>query len=190
MFQNRCSRLAAVLRRRGYRRPYRYSTRHSRIGRWRYFKPDCSGVGRCVVGGHSSGRNDGRGKVTRDSSKARPGHTHGGLSVRFGLSGQARPGARSRVRMGAASLAAGVVLLGLVGCGGSGPAAGSTARPSATSAVTGRSPAGSASASAATTAQQVAVPEPAHTVVVVMEMPGCAPTSARTRTGRCGMTAC
>ena len=68
-----------------------------------------------------------------------------------------------------ASLAAGVVLLGLVGCGGSGPVAGGTARPSAASAVAGRSSAGGAMASAATGGNRVAVPEPAHTVVVVME---------------------
>ena len=68
-----------------------------------------------------------------------------------------------------AGLAAGVVLLGLVGCGGSGPVAGGTARPSAASAVAGRSSAGGATASAATGGNRVAVPEPAHTVVVVME---------------------
>ena len=66
---------------------------------------------------------------------------------------------------------AGVVLLALAGCSGSGPAPGGPpARPSASaaSASTGRPAAGSASPSA-TGAQPGAVPEPAHTVVVVME---------------------
>jgi phosphatidylinositol-3-phosphatase len=64
---------------------------------------------------------------------------------------------------------AAIALLAVAGCGVSGPVSSSTARPSATSAVTGQSPAGSPSASAATGAQRAAVPEPAHTVVVVME---------------------
>jgi acid phosphatase len=67
------------------------------------------------------------------------------------------------------SLIAAVVLLGLAGCGGSGPVASRPASSSATSAVTGQSTAGSPSAPAATGAQRAAVPEPAHTVVVVME---------------------
>ena len=107
--------------------------------------------------------------MVRDSLNTQTDYARGGLSVRPSLPGQARPGVRSRVRIGAASLAAGVVLLGVAGCGGSGPVANGTARPSATSAVTGWSPAGSAPASAATGAQGVAVPEPAHTMVVVME---------------------
>src|SRR5690242_1994195 len=107
--------------------------------------------------------------MVRDSLNTQTDDAHGDLSVRPSLPGRARPGARSRVRIGAAGLAAGVVLLGLAGCGGSGPVASGTARPSATSAVTGRSPAGRAPASAAAGAQRVGVPEPAHTVVVVME---------------------
>jgi phosphatidylinositol-3-phosphatase len=82
-------------------------------------------------------------------------------------SSKMRPGALSRVRIGAAGLAAGVVLLGLVGCGASGAVASNTAGPSAAPAVTGRSSASGTPAPAATGGQQV--PEPAHTVVVVME---------------------
>jgi hypothetical protein len=124
----------------------------------------------CAVGDHSSGRNDGRTKVTRDSSKTRPGDARGALSVRPSLSGQVRPGALS-LRTGAASLIAVVALLEVAGCGGSGLVAGNAAGSPATSAVTGRSRASGASASAVTGAERAAVPEPAHTVVVVRENP-------------------
>ena len=67
------------------------------------------------------------------------------------------------------TLIAVVALLGVAGCSGSGPAASSAVSPSGTSAATGPSVAGSPSAPAATGAQRAAVPEPAHTVVVVME---------------------
>jgi hypothetical protein len=88
--------------------------------------------------------------MARDSSKREPGPARGWRSARL-------------------SLIAAVVLLGVAGCGGSGAVTGSTTRPSITSAVTGQSSAGSPSASAATGVQRAAVPEPAHTVVVVME---------------------
>ena len=61
------------------------------------------------------------------------------------------------------------VVLGMAGCGGSGPVGSSAAGPTATSAVSGQSRAGSPAASAATGARRAAVPAPAHTVVVVME---------------------
>jgi acid phosphatase len=67
------------------------------------------------------------------------------------------------------SLIAALFFLGVAGCSGSGPGASTTATPSATSAVTGQPPAGRGSESAAAGAQQAGVPEPAHTVVVVME---------------------
>ena len=82
-----------------------------------------------------------------------------------------RPGLSGRARVGAASLFAGVVLLMLAGCGGSGPSAsspaGQTGSSAAASSATGRPSASGASPSAST--QPAAVPEPAHTVVVVME---------------------
>ena len=96
--------------------------------------------------------------MERDSSKRQAGPARG-----------RRPGSASRGQIGAVSLIAAVVLLGLAGCGGSGPVASKPASSSATSAVTGQSTAGSPSAPAATGAQRAAVPEPAHTVVVVME---------------------
>src|SRR5690348_12118377 len=91
--------------------------------------------------------------MARGSLKARLSRVRGRLS--------ARP-----------SLVVGVVLV-LAGCGGSGLAASSSpAGPAgsstATSADAGRSFAGSASPSAEVT-QSAAVPEPAHTIVVVME---------------------
>ena len=69
---------------------------------------------------------------------------------------------------GAASLFLGAVLLVLAGCGGSGPGPASQT-PAATSLATGQPPAGSAAPSATTGAQPAAVPQPAHTVVIVME---------------------
>ena len=96
--------------------------------------------------------------MERDSSKRQAGPARG-----------RRPGSASRGQIGAVSLIAAVVLLGLAGCGGSGPVASRPASSSATSAVTGQSTAGSPSAPASTGAQRAAVPEPAHTVVVVME---------------------
>ena len=96
--------------------------------------------------------------MERDSSKRQAGPARG-----------RRPGSASRGQIGAMSLIAAVVLLGLAGCGGSGPVASRPASSSATSAVTGQSTTGSPSAPAATGAQRAAVPEPAHTVVVVME---------------------
>jgi phosphatidylinositol-3-phosphatase len=96
--------------------------------------------------------------MTRDSSKRQPVSARG-----------RQPGLASRGPIGCASLIAAVVLLAMAGCGGSGPVASSTARPSTTSAATGQSPAGSPSPPTATGTQRAAVPEPAHTVVVVME---------------------
>src|SRR5207248_5875130 len=111
--------------------------------------------------GHGQARSankGGREGMERDSSKRQAGPARG-----------RRPGSASRGQIGAVSLIAAVVLLGLAGCGGSGPVASRPASSSATSAVTGQSTAGSPSAPAATGAQRAAVPEPAHTVVVVME---------------------
>lgn len=65
-----------------------------------------------------------------------------------------------KARVGAASLFAGVALLVLAGCGGSGPAA---------SGPVGRAGSSAAAATTTTGTQSAAVPEPAHTVVVVME---------------------
>ena len=76
------------------------------------------------------------------------------------------------VRVAGGSLIAAVVLLGAAGCGGSGPVGNGAVRPSATSAMTGQSSAGNPSAPSASGAQRAAVPEPAHTVVVVMENHG------------------
>ncbi len=76
------------------------------------------------------------------------------------------------MRIAGGSLIAAVVLLGAAGCGGSGPVGSAAVTPSATSAVTGRASAGAPSAPAASGAQRAAVPEPAHTVVVVMENHG------------------
>ena len=75
-----------------------------------------------------------------------------------------RPGRRGkarRARGGAARLAVGVMLLALAGCGGSGTGSAAASAPSS----------GPASVSSAATAgaQTAAVPQPAHTVVVVME---------------------
>ena len=67
------------------------------------------------------------------------------------------------------TLIAVVVLLGVTGCGGSAPMGSSAVRPPETSAVTGQSAAGNPSAPPSPGAQRAAVPEPAHTVVVVME---------------------
>ena len=67
---------------------------------------------------------------------------------------------------GAASLFVGAALL--AGCGGSNPEP-ARQTPAATSAGTGQPPAGSAAPSPTTSAQPAAVPEPAHTVVIVME---------------------
>lgn len=72
------------------------------------------------------------------------------------------------VRVGAASLFVGAVLVVLAGCGSSGTEPASQTQAAA-SAATGQPPAGSAAPSATTGAQPAAVPEPAHTVVVVME---------------------
>jgi phosphatidylinositol-3-phosphatase len=87
----------------------------------------------------------------------------------FNAAGPVMPGSASRGPIVAVSLIATLLLLGVAGCNGPGPVASSTARPSATSAVAGRSPAGGTPASTAAGAQRGAVPEPAHTVVVVME---------------------
>ena len=77
------------------------------------------------------------------------------------------------VLVGAASLFASAVLLVLAACGGLGPEpAGQTGAPAATSASTGQPPAASAPASATAGAQPAAVPEPVHTIVVVMENHG------------------
>jgi phosphatidylinositol-3-phosphatase len=79
-----------------------------------------------------------------------------------------RPGLSGRARVGAASLFAGVVLLMLAGCGGSGPSASSPAGQTGSSAAgPGRPSASGASPYAGT--RPAAVPKPAHTVVVVME---------------------
>ncbi len=82
--------------------------------------------------------------------------------------------AATRTRIGASGLFGLVVLLALTGCGSSGPAATSTradqtTSSAATSAGTGRPTESGASPSATTGTQSAAVPEPAHTVVVVME---------------------
>jgi hypothetical protein len=82
--------------------------------------------------------------------------------------------AATRTRIGASGLFGLVVLLALTGCGSSGPAATSTRADqtkssAATSAGTGRPTESGASPSATTGTQSAAVPEPAHTVVVVME---------------------
>lgn len=76
------------------------------------------------------------------------------------------------VRVAGGSLIAAVVLLGAAGCSGSGPVGNGAVRPSATSAMTGQSSAGNPSAPSASGAQRAVVPEPAHTVVVVMENHG------------------
>ena len=78
-----------------------------------------------------------------------------------------RPGRWARCRVGAAGLFAGVALLALAGCGGSGPAAGGPAAPAGSSAASPGTP--SSASPSATGTQPGAVPEPAHTVVVVME---------------------
>ena len=83
---------------------------------------------------------------------------HGSLSARSGRS----------ARVGAASLFAGVALLLLAGCGGSGPAASSPAGQTGSSAVATAGK-GTPAAAKTTGTQPAAVPEPAHTVVVVME---------------------
>ena len=106
-----------------------------------------------------------------DSVKALLSRKFGWLQARTDLSGRLRAGAARRFRASAASVFVGVVLV-LASCSGSGPApsgpAGQAGSASATSASAGRAAAGSASPSA-TGAQPGAVPEPAHTVVVVME---------------------
>ena len=73
-----------------------------------------------------------------------------------------------KTRLRAVGLIVAIALLGVAGCGSVGPVVGSTARPSATSAVTERSPAAGAPASTGA-ARRTVVPQPAHTVVVVME---------------------
>lgn len=108
--------------------------------------------------------------MARDSLKARLSRVHGLRPRLLGPPGRARAGAAGRARVGAASVFAGVVLL--AGCGGSGPASSPSGQISSAPATTavGRQPSpGSAPASAATSAGPAAVPEPAHTVVVVME---------------------
>jgi phosphatidylinositol-3-phosphatase len=107
-----------------------------------------------------------------DSVKALSSRKSGWLQARTDLPGRRRAGAARRSRASAASGFAGVVLLALASCSGSGPAAGGppgqAGSASATPASTGRPAAGSTSPPA-TGAQPSAVPEPAHTVVVVME---------------------
>jgi phosphatidylinositol-3-phosphatase len=96
----------------------------------------------------------------------------GWVQARTDLPGRLRAGAARRSRASAASVFAGVVLLALASCSGSGPApggpAGQAGSASAMPASTGQPVAGSVSPPA-TGAQPGAVPEPAHTVVVVME---------------------
>jgi len=96
--------------------------------------------------------------MTRGSLKARLSRTHGSLPTRSGRS----------ARVGAASLFAGVALLVLAGCGGSGPEASSPARQAGSSAGA-TAGTGTPAATKTTGTQRAAVPEPAHTVVVVME---------------------
>ena len=74
----------------------------------------------------------------------------------------------TRTWLRAVGVIAALALLGVAGCGGAGPVAGSAASPSVTSAVTGRSP-GAGTPASAGGARRAAVPQPAHTVVVVME---------------------
>ena len=106
------------------------------------------------------------------SVKALLSRKSGWLQARTDLPGRLRAGAARRSRASAASVFAGVALLALASCSGSGPApggpAGQAGSASATSASTGQPAAGSASPPA-TGAQPGAVPEPTHTVVVVME---------------------
>ena len=89
------------------------------------------------------------------------------MRARTGLSGCLRAGAARPVKASAVSVFVGVVLLALASCSGSGLAAGGpvsqAGSTSATPASTERP------APAATGAQPGVVPEPAHTVVVIME---------------------
>jgi hypothetical protein len=95
----------------------------------------------------------------------------GWLQARTDLPGRLRASTARRSKTSAASLFAGAVLLMLASCSGSGPAAGGppgqAGSASATSASTG--PAAGSSSPPAAGAPPGAVPEPAHTVVVVME---------------------
>ena len=106
------------------------------------------------------------------SVKALVSRKSGWLQARTDLPGRLRAGAARRSRASAASVFVGVVLLVLTSCSGSGLSpggpAGQAGSASARSASTGSPAAGSASPSA-TGAQPGAAPEPAHTVVVVME---------------------
>jgi phosphatidylinositol-3-phosphatase len=93
--------------------------------------------------------------MARVSGKAQPSRT--------------RPGLPDRARVGAVGLFAGVVLLMLAGCGGSGSPASTPVSPTGSPAAASPGTARSVSPSATTGPQPAAVPEPAHTVVVVME---------------------
>jgi hypothetical protein len=100
--------------------------------------------------------------MARGSLKKQLSRVDGWLPARPSLSGQAR--------VGTATLFAGVVLV-LAGCGGSNPTAGSTAasQVASSAAATGGPSASSALPSATAGTQPAAVPEPAHTLVVMME---------------------
>ena len=96
--------------------------------------------------------------MARGSRKVRLSRAHGPQPTRSGRS----------ARVGAASLFAGVALLVLAGCGGSGPTAGSPAGQTGSSAAA-TAGTGTPAATKTTGTQPAAIPEPAHTVVVVME---------------------
>jgi hypothetical protein len=112
--------------------------------------------------------------MAQGSLKARLSRAYGRRSARPVPSGRIPAAAAGQAGVRAGGLVVGVMLLVLAGCGGSGTGSASspasqTRSPAAAPAGTGTSSAGSAAASAAAGAHPAAVPQPAHTVVVVME---------------------